>query len=220
MKRICRIIVFIFFVFFFTCIQNLYAKGDLQYWNTATLEWKAKKDWKLSFEEEFRLAEELTTFSYKHSDLGLSYSGMADWLEIKISYRQIFNISHDRWKYENVPNLNITAKADFFGINLTDRNRMEYRDIEDKKSDWRYRNKFTAILPKLTRLGIEPYAADEIFIDCTEDFEFNRNRLYAGITFALIKNLKLDLYYLLQTTKSGGKWVSYNVFGTKAKLSF
>jgi hypothetical protein len=48
---------------------------------------------------------------------------------------------------------------------------------------------------------------------------FNRNRLYSGFGLSLTKNLKGEIYYLLQSTK-GSSWADANVLGTKLKLLF
>jgi len=95
----------------------------------------------------------------------------------------------------------------------------EYRDKENADPKWRYRNKFTIELPKFIQLEIQPYIADEIFVDFKKE-ELNRNRPYGGVSLELWKNLKGEIFYLWQSSKSGGRWVDYNVLGTKPKLSF
>ena len=51
--------------------------------------------------------------------------------------------------------------------------------------------------------------------------KLNKNRLYAGLGAKLFEHLKLELYYLWQTSKKKpSKWIDYNVLGIKAKLIF
>jgi len=91
---------------------------------------------------------------------------------------------------------------------------------EDKDEAWRYRNKLTVLFPfKFTDLEVQPYIADEVFIDF-HGAKFNRNRLYAGLKFKVIKNLKADVFYLWQTSKKKSKRIDYNVIGLKLKLVF
>jgi hypothetical protein len=73
---------------------------------------------------------------------------------------------------------------------------------------------------KFTKLEIQPYISDEIFIGFDGATELNQNRFSPGLTMNLTKNLKLDVYYMLQDSKSSGKWVDANILGTKLKLAF
>jgi hypothetical protein len=107
-----------------------------------------------------------------------------------------------------------------FGLDLSDRSRIEYRVLEDRKDVWRYRNKVAAKLPfELTELKLQPYVADEIFVPL-DDVDINTNRLYAGVLFKLTKNMGCDLHYLWQSTRSNGGWTDINVVGTALKFSF
>jgi len=36
----------------------------------------------------------------------------------------------------------------------------------------------------------------------------------------LTENIKGEIYYMLQSAKSSGKWVDTNVLGTKIKIAF
>jgi len=71
----------------------------------------------------------------------------------------------------------------------------------------------------MTRFEIQPYVADEVFIDLDGD-DFNRNRAYAGFSLKIFKNLKGEIFYLWQNSKKSGNWNDINVLGTKIKLSF
>jgi hypothetical protein len=50
----------------------------------------------------------------------------------------------------------------------------------------------------------------------------NENRLYAGLAFNLVKNLKGELCYMLRSTKNSNvcTWSDTNVLSAKLKLSF
>ncbi|HPN72990.1 MAG TPA: DUF2490 domain-containing protein [Candidatus Omnitrophota bacterium] len=202
-------------------VAEAYEDGDFQYWNVNEIEWKAAKDWKLSLEDELRWGGGASQLYYQHYDLSVSYLGIAKWFEIKAGYRQIFNKGKKSWMYENVGKLDGTLKFDLFGFKLSDRSRLEYRDIEDKKDNWRYRNFFKAKIPmNIGKLQFAPYAGDELYFDLSRHFEFNRNRLYSGLEFTLFGGLTLDLHYILQTSKGKDVWTDYNILGTKLKFSF
>ncbi|MFC1644193.1 DUF2490 domain-containing protein [Candidatus Omnitrophota bacterium] len=194
--------------------------GDLQIWNTESVEGKISENWKVKAEEELRFGDDVSTLYYHHTDGGFSYK-LADWFSLGANYRQVWEKKNKEWETEYRPYLDGTFKLPWQGFEFTDRNRLEYRIRVDEKDAWRYRNKFTAKLPwKWTSLEIRPYVADEIFAQFY-DKGINRNRLYAGFTSKISKHLKLDTFYMWQTSrKKATKWVGYNVIGIKVKAVF
>ena len=202
--------------------KNLLAfdDGDFQYWNTESFSVKLADDWKFDAEAEFRFGDDASDFYYQHSDGGITYSGLSKYIDIGLNYRFVFEESGSDWEYINTPHLNLTLKTELEKFKISDRSRFEYRDKENGNDGWRYRNKLTVKFPlKLTDLNIQPYVADEIFVDFDAE-DLNRNRLYAGLGFNIYKNLNGDIYYLWQASKSSGKWKDTNVIGTKLKLAF
>ena len=193
--------------------------NDFQYWNTESVSWKITEDWKMKVEEEFRFGNDVSDFYYQHSDLGVTYSGIAEWLDIGINYRFVFEEKNDDWSYENRPHVNTTVKLDLYDFNFNSRARFEYRDKENADPEWRYRNKFTIKSPKFTKLEIQPYIADEIFVDFDGE-DLNRNRLYGGIELKMFDNLKGEIFYLWQSSESNDNWTDWHILGTKLKLSF
>ena len=195
--------------------------GDFQYWSTAKFSFDIDKDWKITFEEEFRLGDDAGHLYRHHSDLGFVYKSLADWIDLGFNYKQVFQKdSKGTWRQENRPHLNVTLKGKLFGLDLSDRSRLEYRDRENKKDLWRYRNKLTVKLPlELTALKLQPYLADEVFINLDGE-GYNRNRLYSGLSLKLSKNIKAEVYYLWQSSESSGGWEDINVLGTQLKFYF
>lgn len=210
----------IFLVIDLSC-SYAFDDGDFQYWNTESVSWTISDRWNAKLEEEFRFGDGGGDFYYQYSDLGLTYSGLVDWLDLGINYRQIFEKDgSNKWGYENRPHLNITFKGKVNDWSLSNRSRFEYRNKEEGNDGWRYRNKSTIKIPiKFTRFDIQPYMADEIFIDFDKE-DLTVNRLYGGFSFKITKNLKGEIFYLWQSTKSSGKWSCLNVLGTNIKFSF
>jgi len=198
-----------------------YDDEGFQWWSTAGVSYDINKDWKVTFEEEFRLGDDGGHLYYHHSDLGFVYKSLADWIDLGFNYRGVFEKdSKGEWRQENRPHLNITLKGKLFDLDLSDRSRFEYRDRENKKDLWRYRNKFTVKLPlELTKFKLQPYLADEVFINFDEE-GYNRNRLYSGASFKLSKNLEGNIFYLWQSSRSGGDWKDINVLGVGLKYHF
>ena len=221
MRRFLCLGIFLLIVLFAHQAFAAFGDGDFQYWNTEQISWKVQEKWQISAEEEFRFGSSAGRFYYQHTDITLKYSGMADWFDIAAGYRLVYeNKGQGKWAYENRPQFEGIFKMDLWDLKLSDRNRFEWRFPENKTSRWRYRNKLTFALPlKISELNFKPYVADEIFVDFKEG-ELNRNRLYGGIEFKLLKHLTFDIYYLWESTKSGKHWVNYNVLGTKLKAPF
>jgi len=197
-----------------------YDDGDFQVWNTDVEEFKINKDAKLAFEEEFRWGDNANEFYYHHYDAGFFYN-LKQYLNVGGGYRHVYELKKGKFKLENEPYVTATLLWDLKGFKFDDRNRLEYRHFDYQADSWRYRNKFTVKLPwKFSKLEIQPYLSDEIFIGFEGASEFNQNRFSPGLSMNLSKNIKAELYYMLQTTKSSGNWIDANVLGTKLKIAF
>jgi len=194
---------------------------DFQFWSTNNASLDINKDWKATFEEEFRLADDAGQLYYHHSDLGFVYKGLADWINVGANYRQVFKKdSKGQWMQENRPHLNVTLKGRLFALDLSDRSRFEYRDRENKKDVWRYRNKVTVTLPlELTEIKLQPYFAEEVFTNFDEQ-DIHENRFYSGVSLKLSEDIKGGVYYLRRSTKSGCDWKDANVLGIQLKFYF
>ena len=207
-------------VLFLSSMCLAFDDGDFQYWNTESISYKINEDWKIKVEEEFRFGDSVTDFYYQHSGVWITYAGLAKWLDVGVSYRLVFAEKSDGWEYENRPFFVGTLKHTTEGFSLSDRSMLEWRMPENSHTKWRYRNQFKVGYPlELDQFKFTPYIADEIFVDFDAG-ELSINRLYAGANFKIIKNLSLDIYYLWQISKTSKHWLSYNVLGTKVKLSF
>ena len=203
------------------CVSVSAAASDFQYWNTNTAQWRIKKDWRLSAEQELRFTDKASRLSYEHTDLSLTYSGMAGWFDLDAGYRHIYQKDKGKWKYECRPSLSGTFKTDLFGLDIRNRNKLEYRIREGKNDNWRYRNRTTVKLPvKIDKFEFKPYVADEIYLDLSDLARMKRNRFYSGIEFKILEPLVLDVYYLLESDKGRKKWIDTNVLGTKLKFIF
>jgi len=194
--------------------------GDFQYWNTESLSWKINDKWKASLTEELRLGDDGGNLYWHHTDIGFSYSGVADWLDLAIHYLHAFEDKNSKWKRESRPHVNATVKWKWLDANFSNRLRFEYRDREDADDFWRLRNNIGFKWPStFTKLEIRPYVNNDIFYDFDAE-KLNQNRLYSGFNMKLIKDLTLDIYYLWKKSKSGDKWIDSHVLGSKLKLSF
>jgi hypothetical protein len=204
------------------CLTNsafAYKDGDFQVWNTDSEEFNINKDAKIVLEEEFRWGGSAKEFYYQHYDLGFFYT-LQKHLNAGAGYRHVLSRSRDKFLVENQPYITGTLLWEMGGFKFDDRSRLEYNHFDYKKDTWTYRNKFTVKAPwKFTKLAIQPYLSDEIFILFDNSQTLNKNRFSAGAGMSLTRNLKAEIYYMLQSSKSV-KWTDANILGTKLKLAF
>ncbi len=206
-------------VLIFTANAYAYNDGDFQVWNTDTEEFKINKDAKMVVEEEFRWGGSAKDFYYQHYDLGFFYN-LQKYLNVGAGYRHVLSKPKDKFLVENEPYVTATLLWDISGFKFDDRSRLEYNHFDYKDDTWTYRNKFTVKSPwKFTKLEIQPYVSDEIFILFDDGQRLNKNRATAGLGMDITRNLKGEIYYMLQSSKSR-KWTEANVLGTKLKLAF
>jgi len=212
---------YLFIVLILLIVNSVYAydDGDFQIWNTEVQEKKINENTKLTLEEEFRWADNATDFYYHHYDAALSFQ-LSKNLSLGFGYRQIYEKKSGKFKEENQPNWLATISGEAWGCKLEDRSRLEYRHFDYQTDFWQYRNKFTIKPPwKFTKLEIQPYLSDETFFNFY-GVAFTKNRFFSGLGMNITKNTKLELYYLLQSSKSKHRWSDVNAFGTKIKLAF
>lgn len=217
-----RIVVLAAIIIFTGQAAFAFDDGDWQYWNTESASVKLADEWKASVEQEFRWGDDMHNPYYNHTDVGIAYSGLADWFDLSVNYRHINEEKSGGWKTEYQPNINGTIKWKFQDFSFSNKSRFEFREREDADEVWQYRNKLSITPPIiLTEYKIQPYVADETFFD-SDSQELNRNRFFSGLTFNITKTLKGELYYLWQRSKSSssGKWTDYNAVGTKLKIAF
>ena len=197
-----------------------YDNNDFQVWNTDVEEFQVNKDSKIVLEEEFRWADNAGEFYYQHYDIGFFYN-LEKYLQVGGGYRHIYELKKGKFKLENEPYVAATLFWDLLGCKFDDRNRLEYRHFDYQDDLWRYRNKFAIKLPwKFTRMELQPYLSDEIFISFDEISQFNQNRFSCGLGMNLTSKIKAEVYYMLQSTKGPDKWLDANVLGTKIRLVF
>ncbi len=198
-----------------------YNDGDFQLWNTDTQDFKVNKYLKAVFEEEFRWGGNAGEFYYHHYDAGLLYKLNKYW-NVGGGYRHVYELSKRKFKLENEPYVSASVSLTKEAYTLDSRSRLEYRYFDYQADSWRYRNKFTVKFPlKFTKMEIQPYAADEIFVKLGNGIaQFNQNRVSCGFNINLSANFKAEIYYMLVSAKSSGMWKDTNVLGTKLKLSF
>lgn len=141
-------------------------------------------------------------------------------LSAAVQYRYIKNEpTPNRLSTEHRLHTDLTPrKALKFGFNVSDRNRIEWRNINDNVS-WRYRNRLQFERPfSLGESKITPYISGESMYD-TRFHAWNRNQLYIGARVPILKHVTLDGFYMKQWDARALPGF-LNVVGTFCRLEF
>ncbi|MCX5681981.1 MAG: DUF2490 domain-containing protein, partial [Candidatus Omnitrophica bacterium] len=183
-------------------------------------EMKINEKWKVTTEQEFRWGDNASELFYQHYDMGVFYS-FNKFVSAGGGYRHVLLKFQGKYLIENEPYLHVLLTGEVAGFSLESRNRFEYDHFDYQTDYGRYRNKMTMRFPwKFTKLEIQPFVSDEVFLRYTKSDAFNQNRFSAGFGVTVTKNIKGDIFYMLQSYKSGTTWLDANVFGTKLKIAF
>jgi hypothetical protein len=193
------------------------AEGNWEYWTNYSFTDSVSDNITVKVAPELRYQGDFSGHYYTHVDIGLDWK-INNWLILGPYYRHVEEKKNGQWNVEYQPNINATLKADLSGLSVSDRNRLEYR-IQDEKEFFRYRNKLTLKLKKMTSLEIQPYIAEEPFYDFDAS-EINKNRLYAGFGLTVFDKLKADINYILESRKKADHWVDVNVLVLSLRYSF
>lgn len=195
--------------------------GKFEYWTTAGASFDLDENWSVRVSELLKMGNDAGELTYHHTDLGFVYHGLADWVDLGLNYRQVFDKDDARnWRRENRPHVNVTVKSRLADIDVSDRSRLEYRDKENDPDVWRYTNKLTIRLPcEFTKWKLRPYLADHVYINL-EGQAFDGNKVYSGFSFEPSANTRGGLYYVWDTDKSDGKWTSTNILWLQLRFYF
>ena len=206
------------------------AEDEFQFWlDPADVALNLKEQVKTTVQAQFRFGDggELIR---QHSDLGLMYTGLADWLHTSVNYRMIFRrLEQEDYLRQDRVYLNFTFRGHLMDFGLTNRVRLEYNDLERVGDYQTIRNKISinpplefkpsdqrVILPKY---ALKPFGSYEIFYN-TFDHTFTRHRYQAGFAMALTDNIKGDISYIREESHSSIDPFNLNVLFMKIRFHF
>ena len=195
--------------------------ANLEFWQSTSVSTDLDKDWAVYGAQETRHGRHNGSPYQYNVDMGIVYRGLADWLDLGMSFKKEYEQdSSGKFRHENRPHLNITLKGKLLNCDTSNRIRIEYRDREHKKHEYRLRNKTTFRLPcKFTALELQPYIAEEWFLNLG-DSNINQNRVYTGFTWTVAKHMKASIFYVWKASRGTGGWANTNVIGTDLKFPF
>jgi hypothetical protein len=183
---------------------------------------KLNQYWRLTFEQDYTADDKGGDICLTQSDMGLACSPMVDWLELGINYRRIYERTEaDPYKAVDRPHMNVTLRSRILALDISNSSRFEYRNLENQKNFWRYRNKFAVKFPFLLKtVRLQPYVAHELFTDLSDASDFARNGFSSGASLRLSANLMADFYYRRHASRHDGVWYDYTILGTSLRFTF
>ena len=195
--------------------------GEFEYWTTAGASFDIEKNWRVCVDELLKLGDDGRKFTYHHTDLGFVYQGLADWVDLGFNYRHAFGrYGPSDWRQERRPHVNVTFKSRLGEIEISDRSRLEYRDKDYARDQWRYTNKLTLKLPcEFTKWKMRPCFADQVYIDL-DGYVLSKNKVYSGFSFELSEDVVGALHYVWDSDRTYGKWRNTNILWLQLRFYF
>lgn len=195
--------------------------GSFEYWSQLGFTAPIVEQWEFEGEGEMKLTDDARSSTTENVNLAFVYGGLADWVDLGVAFKREFEKDgQGQWQAENRPQLNVTFKATTERLAISNRSRMEYRDLHGEPDYWRYRNLTTIKLPVLQAdWALRPYVAMEPFFSIDAG-GFKKNRTYVGIASQLHERISAKLFYLWATRKSGGQWDDFHILGTNLMFHF
>jgi len=194
------------------------ARDDWRLWMEQKWSVKLTNTLRLNGKTEERFQDDMGDFSTQGASVGLSWKALS-WLKLEPAY-------HYEWTERDGPDtnehriyLNVTPAWSWGPVTLEDRSRVEFRHVNGV-DDWRYRNK-----PKLSVefgrdwYAVEPYVAEELFYGHRAG-EWNKSRFSVGLEKPLTKQLTADVYYMVESGRTGNDWNEFHVLGLVVGAAF
>ena len=171
------------------CIQCSYGLDDNQSWTSVGFDKKLPYSFKLKFEQELRLKDQLSTFKQTFSEFSLSYTVFKGFkIEIPFRYMTYKDKNKQRVSFGG------SYKYSFKPVSL--KHRTKYQKTYEKREipEELIRNKFS-IMYKLNK-KIEPYVSGE-FIQLIDahNYPLDETRFSFGLTYELPRKNSMKIFY-------------------------
>ena len=179
----------LFLCLFIPCV---YGEDDNESWTSVSFEKKLPYSLKLEFEQELRLADQVSTFKQTFSELSLSYK-VFDGLSLQIPYR------YSTYKDKVKQRLSIggSYKYSFKPMSLKYRTRFQRTFEKNETPEDLIRNKCT-IEYKLNK-SIKPYVSGELSHSYNEDpVQLDEYRISFGLKVDIMENSSIKIFYIFK----------------------
>ena len=174
------------------CIQSSYGLDDNQSWTSVGFEKKLPYSFKLQFEQELRLDNQLSTFKQTFSEFSLSYSVFKGFkIELPFRYMTYKDKTKQRVSFSG------SYKYSFKPVSLKHRTKYQRTYEKGEIPEELIRNKLS-INYRLNK-KIEPYVSGE-FIQLLHatNYPLDETRFSFGLTYKLPKKNSIKIFYTLK----------------------
>ncbi len=196
------------------CIQSSYGLDDNQSWTSVGFEKKLPYSFKLQFEQELRLEDQLSTFKQTFSEFSLSYSVFKGFkIELPFRYMTYKDKTKQRVSFSG------SYKYSFKPVSLKHRTKYQRTYEKGEIPEELIRNKLS-IMYKLNK-KIEPYVSGE-FIQLlnAQNYPLDETRFSFGLTYELPKKNSMKIFYTLKNEdKTKNNPDEIGVFGLSYNFS-
>ena len=174
------------------CIQSSYGLDDNQSWTSVGFEKKLPYSFKLQFEQELRLEDQLSTFKQTFSEFSLSYSVFKGFkIEIPFRYMTYKDKTKQRVSFSG------SYKYSLKPVSLKYRTKYQTTYEKGEIPEELIRNKFS-IMYRLNK-KIEPYVSGEfIQLDDVHNYQLDETRFSFGLTYELPRKNSMKIFYILK----------------------
>lgn len=227
MKTKNNLLLKVAFVSFFFCFSVLHSQEkDLGLWSTLTIEKSITEKLDFSIDEEFRLKENLSRLNLFYTNIGLNYK-LNKTIKTSLIYRHVQKAQDQGYfNYKQRIMFDVIYKRKVYTLNFAYRSRFQGELSSPGASEtglvpeyyWRHKfdfklktkTKFTPYLGNESRLQLQNPRVNE-----NPGFRFDRTRFYLGADYALSKNQKLGVYYLMQNDYGFNNPVTQFIIGVE-----
>ena len=174
---------------FLPCV---YGADDNESWTSVSFEKKLPYSLKLEFEQELRLADQVSTFKQTFSELSLSYK-VFDGLSFQIPYR------YSIYENKNKQRISIggSYKYSFKPLSVKYRARIQRTFEKKESSEDLVRNKCT--IEYRLHKKLEPYISSELSHSYDEDpVQIEEYRISFGLTVDINKKNSIKIFYVFK----------------------
>jgi len=196
------------------CIQSSYGLDDNQFWTSVGFEKKLPPSFKLKFEQELRLDNQLSTFKQTFSEFSLSYSVFKGFkIELPFRYMTYKDKTKHRFSFGG------SYKYSFKSVSLKHRTKYQRTYQKGEKPEELIRNKLS-IMYRLNK-KIEPYVSGE-FIQLIDahNYLLDETRFSFGLTYKFPKKNSMKIFYSLKNEdKTKNNPDEIGVFGLSYNFS-
>ena len=186
--------------------------------NNFFLSYKLNQKWAIESRSLAASRNDFNDYFFSTGDLGFSYR-FTKHVKVGASYRVAWWRLGRETSIENRPLLNFDLSDNFFGYNINNRSRFEFRFFNDDRSDdVRLRNETRIIFP-YQFFGTKPYLEEELFYSFRNS-QVDMNWLSVGLRYGFSKKVKVKLGYRWSARRVGSSFENRNVLVTGVLFFF